>query len=84
VFEREGLLFECPITREISKSTIAKRANERIGDLVQRRHDIVHNCDRPKSRPQRTGVSSARNAIADIEGFVAFVDEHIDARRILK
>lgn len=50
----------------------------RLGAIVQRRHDIVHNCDRPKNTPQELKVGSARNMLTDIESFVDILDAHID------
>lgn len=36
---------------------------KRMGEIVQRRHDVVHNCDRPKTAKQRMSVpKSAEDA----------------------
>jgi hypothetical protein len=55
----------------------------RVGVVVQRRHDIVHNCDRPKNAPQALKIGSARNMLTDVGSFVAVTDKHIDANWVL-
>ena len=53
--------------------------NKRITKLIQRRHDCIHNCDRPKNKPQpikRPGTVSA--VINDIVFLVENFDKHID------
>jgi ATP-dependent helicase YprA (DUF1998 family) len=54
----------------------------RIGVIVQRRHDIVHNCDRPKNAPQSMKPGTARNALTDIRSFINVLDAHLDDHRI--
>jgi len=54
----------------------------RMKALVQRRHEIVHNCDRPKSRPVPLKSSEVERALQDIQRFVRFVDDHLDLHRI--
>jgi hypothetical protein len=52
----------------------------RSAKIIQRRHDCIHNCDRPKSRPQR--IHSTRTVDAVIEDIVFLVnnfDQHLDA-----
>jgi hypothetical protein len=51
----------------------------RLGQLIQRRHDCIHNCDRPQNVPQPIGNSgSVRNVIRDITFFVDNCNSHID------
>ena len=51
----------------------------RLGNLIQRRHDCIHNCDRPKNALQSIGnPGSVRNAIRDIRFSVGHCDAHID------
>lgn len=48
-------------------------------DIFQRRHDCIHNCDRPKVAPQslrRTGT--VRNVIRDVEFFAGSINTHLD------
>lgn len=54
----------------------------RMGDIVQRRHDIAHNCDRPKNAKQPLSLSQARKMITDVEDFVTVLDVHLDAHRV--
>lgn len=55
---------------------------ERMGEIVQRRHDVVHNCDRPKTAKQRVSLPKARKMLLDVEDFVAILDDHLDAHRL--
>jgi len=54
----------------------------RMGEIVQRRHDIVHNCDRPKTAKQPLTLSAAGKMIADVNDFVVIFDKHLDAHRL--
>jgi hypothetical protein len=54
----------------------------RMGDIVQRRHDIVHNCDRPKTAKQRLTLSMAKKTLTDTQDFVIVLDDHLDAHRL--
>jgi len=52
---------------------------ERFGTIFRRRHDCIHNCDRPRMSPQpmdkgRTVVK----AIQDVQYLVFRCDEHIN------
>lgn len=62
--------------RRVAKGLFEKRFRE----LFQRRHDCIHNCDRPRVRPQPM-VSGAKvfKVIEDIEFLVRRCDDHIDA-----
>jgi hypothetical protein len=54
----------------------------RMGEIVQRRHDIVHNCDRPKTAKQRLTLGQAKAMLADVHDFVKILDQHLDAHRM--
>lgn len=54
----------------------------RIGGIVQRRHDVVHNCDRPKVAVQTLTAGQARAMVKDVAEFVTVLDDHICAQRI--
>lgn len=54
----------------------------RMGEIVQRRHDIVHDCDRPKTAKQRLTLPQAKKMLADIHDFVKILDGHLDAHRL--
>ena len=65
------------------KGKVIERAQEqmeeRYRDLFQRRHDCIHNCDRPRVSPQalhRGGT--VLKVIEDIDFLVRRCDEHIN------
>jgi hypothetical protein len=55
---------------------------ERMGEIVQRRHDVVHNCDRPRTAKQRISLPKAKKMLVDVEDFVTILDAHLDAHRL--
>jgi hypothetical protein len=75
----------CPaLAQSGSAAQVPRRAREGvIGVIVQRRHDIVHNCDRPRNAPQPLKVGSARNMLTDVGAFVEVTDTHIDANWVV-
>lgn len=54
----------------------------RMGSIVQRRHDIVHNCDRPKYACQALTTGMAGGMLTDITSFIRILDDHIHAHRL--
>lgn len=51
---------------------------ELYGDIFQRRHDCIHNCDRPRVAPQPLKLAtSVLKVIEEIEFLVHRCDEHI-------
>ncbi len=62
------------------------RFEERFRTIFQRRHDCIHNCDRPRVKPQPISAADiVIRVLDDIRFFVTRCDEHIDAefRRFL-
>ena len=56
------------------------KLKERFAEIFQRRHDCIHNCDRPKLRPQDLARSgTVLKVIQDVEFLVNRCDEHINA-----
>jgi hypothetical protein len=58
-----------------AKEKACKKAShrlfERVRELIQRRHDCIHNCDRPRVALQTIrGAGTVRNVIADVEFIV--------------
>ncbi len=53
-----------------------------LGEIIQRRHDIVHNCDRPKSAKQGLTIPAAQKKLTDVQDFVRILDDHIDKNRM--
>jgi hypothetical protein len=53
----------------------------RFEKIVQRRHDCIHNCDRPGNTPRPIrSAGTVRNVITDIKFIVDCSDAHIDAQ----
>lgn len=53
-----------------------------MGVIVQRRHDVVHNCDRPRSAKQNITLAMAQKMLTDIGDFFVIIDDHLDANRL--
>lgn len=69
------------VKRQKAGKVAASSVLRRIGEIVQRRHDIVHNCDRPKSAKQKLTLAAAKKMLSDIQAFVTILDDHLDAYR---
>lgn len=55
-----------------------EQMEERYRDLFQRRHDCIHNCDRPRVSPQPLHLGgTVVKVIQDVEFLVYRCDEHI-------
>lgn len=55
-----------------------KQFEDRFQEVFQRRHDCIHNCDRPKMRPQPLRrAQTVKNVIDDLEFLVLRCDEHL-------
>jgi hypothetical protein len=55
------------------------RLEERFRGIFQRRHDCIHNCDRPRVRPQLLpSAGVVRRVVEDVRFFVLRCDEHIN------
>ena len=53
---------------------------DRYRDLFQRRHDCIHNCDRPRVSPQALHLGgTVLKVIQDAVFLVQRCDEHINA-----
>jgi hypothetical protein len=52
---------------------------DRFGEIFQRRHDCIHNCDRPRVKPQPlTSADVVRRVIEDVTFLVSRCDEQIN------
>lgn len=58
---------------------IRKALNERFEAVCQRRHDCIHNCDRPSVKPQAIRKSHVVDTIDDIEWLVHRIDDWLDS-----
>jgi len=54
----------------------------RIGRIVQRRHDIAHNCDRPRYAYTAMTPPQASKMLRDVKSFAEILDAHLDAHRV--
>jgi len=68
--------------KQKAREKAAAAVLRRIGVIVQRRHDVVHNCDRPKTAIQGITRSAASKMIADIKSFATILDDHLEAHRL--
>jgi hypothetical protein len=68
---------------DADKHTAREKANDQLEDrfraIFQRRHDCIHNCDRPRMSPQPLDKGgTVLKVIQDIEYIVHRSDEHIN------
>jgi len=65
-----------------SRHDARKRAKEKLSSrfeqIIQRRHDCIHNCDRPKHALLRILPGTVEKVIVDIGFFVSQCNSHID------
>lgn len=69
-----------PQDRNAAREAAIEQFKERFRAIFQRRHDCIHNCDRPRMSPQpleRGGT--VLKVVQDIEFLVSRCDEHIAA-----
>lgn len=68
-----------PQQKGVSRKDALDKFHKRYQELFQRRHDCIHNCDRPKIAPQDISVTSANKTIQDIEFLVIRCNETLVA-----
>jgi hypothetical protein len=68
-----------PAEQTAARKRALTRFQDRFGTIFQRRHDCIHNCDRPRVAPQRIGDNQVSKAIEDIEFLVQRVNEALVA-----
>jgi hypothetical protein len=62
------------------RNNAAGALKRRFTQLIQRRHDCIHNCDRPRSSLQRVrSAESVRRVLNDIAFLVTNVEQHVAA-----
>lgn len=60
-----------------ARATAKKQFEERFGTIFQRRHDCIHNCDRPRMSPQPLSKGGTVLKVnQDVEFLVHRCDEH--------
>jgi hypothetical protein len=61
------------------RNNAAAALKRRYTVIIQRRHDCIHNCDRPKIALRRVrSANSVRRVVRDVEFLVANVNSHVD------
>jgi hypothetical protein len=69
-----------PAEKGAARRDAKRQMQDRYGSIFQRRHDCIHNCDRPKVSPQPLAVSgTVLNVVQDVEFLVARCNEHINS-----
>ncbi len=61
--------------------TVSAAVFGRMGEIVQRRHDVAQNCDRPKTAKQSLTPAQARKRLTDVQDFAIILDDHLLAHR---
>ncbi|MBV7299300.1 HEPN domain-containing protein [Enterovibrio paralichthyis] len=64
--------------KEKKKKAMVEKLSSRYAVLIQRRHDCIHNCDRPKVSLTKISSSEVSKVIEDVEFLVHLLDSHID------
>lgn len=73
-------LAKTPQDKQAAREAAIDQFQERFRTIFQRRHDCIHNCDRPRMSPQpleRGGT--VLNVIQDVEFLVNRCDQHINS-----
>lgn len=60
-----------------TKKAALERFSSRMQDIFQRRHDCIHNCDRPKIAIQGISGDATKKAIADVQFLVDRCTAHL-------
>lgn len=69
-----------PQDQQLARDAAIDQFEERFRDIFQRRHDCIHNCDRPRMSPQPLEKGgTVLKVIQDIEFLVNRCDEHINS-----
>lgn len=62
-----------------ARKTARKKIVARYGEILQRRHDCIHNCDRPKLSLQSISQTSTEKSLADVSFLVEYCDKHFES-----
>jgi hypothetical protein len=75
---RQDYLAMTAAEKHEARKTASDRLDDRFRANFQRRHDCIHNCDRPRMSPQPLGKGrTVLSVIRDIEYLVHRSDDHI-------
>lgn len=61
-----------------ARKSIRKKINERYSKIFQRRHDCIHNCDRPKQSVQTISYAKTDKILKDLNLLVTVIDQHME------
>lgn len=61
-----------------ARKSIKSKIKERYSKIFQRRHDCIHNCDRPKRSLQAISYTKSEKAVTDLNLLVNIIDAHIE------
>jgi len=66
--------------KDQARRDATEQLEDRFAEIFQRRHDCIHNCDRPRVSPQPLSKQrTVLKVVEDIEFLVTRCDEHITA-----
>jgi hypothetical protein len=69
-----------PAGKDAARRDARMKTEQRFAEIFQRRHDCIHNCDRPRVAPQPLDLAWTVTRVADdVEFLVGRCDEHIAA-----
>jgi hypothetical protein len=67
------------IDKNTARTATREKLEGRFRDLIQRRHDCIHNCDRPRVSPQSlSSGSTVSKVIQDVRFLVSRCNEHLN------
>ena len=75
---RAGFTRADSAAKKAHRADSTRKLKARLDGILTRRHDCIHNCDRPKVALQSISVGTAKRVLRDIEFFVHRCDEHLD------
>jgi DNA-binding ferritin-like protein len=64
--------------KEKKRKSMLEKLSNRYTSLIQRRHDCIHNCDRPKVSLTKISSTDVLKVIEDINFLITTLDGHID------
>lgn len=65
--------------KDNARTAAREQLEERFREIIQRRHDCIHNCDRPRVSPQRLVLcGTVLKVMQDIQFLVERCEEHIN------
>lgn len=62
---------------------IAKAAHKRIGEIIQLRHDWIHNCGRPKTAIITLTSRMCHDRVEDIAIYAKAFDDLVEGNRVV-